>query len=257
MMPSSIRIAVLTVPSPHAWIIINALVERFGPVHVLAEQREGRLDLVRKRVKRLGIATVLGQIGFIAVQKLVERRAQGRIAEIVREMDLNPAPNPACEVYPVGSVNAMACRAALAMVKPDVVLVIGTRIIGRETLAAIEAPVINVHMGWTPKYRGQAGGYWALAMGDKDHAGVTLHLVDDGVDTGAILHQAHFAATAADSFPTYFYIQAGVARQMTVRAVEDAAAGRLVPMASDLPSQQFYHPTLWFYLKTALTIGVW
>jgi methionyl-tRNA formyltransferase len=191
------------------------------------------------------------------LQKLVERRYQPRITEIIGDMSLDIEPNPAAEIYEVGSVNSMACRAALAMIKPDVVLVIGTRIIGKETLAVIDVPVINVHAGWTPGYRGQAGGYWALASGDAEHAGVTIHLVDEGVDTGDILYQERFTATPADSFPTYFYIQAGIARSLVMRAIEDALAGRLSPFKSEMPSQQFYHPTLWRYLWTGFTRGVW
>lgn len=251
------RIAVLTVPSPLAWIVINAIVERFGPVAVLAEGRMGRFDLVRKRLRRQGALIVLGQIGFVFLQKLMDRRQKGRIAEIIEEMGLDPEPNPACDVFQVGSVNAMACRAALAMIKPDVVLVIGTRIIGKETLAAIEVPLINSHAGWNPKYRGQAGGYWALAEDDPEHAGVTVHLVDAGVDTGGILYRERFDATRSDSFSTYFYIQAGVSRRLVVKAIEDALTGTLKPVTSDLPSRQYFHPTLWGYLWTGFTKGIW
>lgn len=256
-MTSSIRVAVLTVPSPHSWIIINSLVERFGPVHVIAEKREERLTLIRRRMKRQGVLTVVGQIGFVLLQKVIQRRARHRIGEIIQDMRLDPQPNPACELYAVGSVNAMACRAALAMIKPDVVLVIGTRIIGRETLSAVNVPVINVHAGWAPRYRGQAGGYWALAEDDPEHAGVTVHLVDQGVDTGAILYQDRFEATPADSFPTYFYMQAGVSRRLVVKAVEDVLAGTVTTVKSDLDSKQYYHPTLWGYLWTAIRRGVW
>jgi methionyl-tRNA formyltransferase len=151
----------------------------------------------------------------------------------------------------------MACRAALAMLNPKVVLVIGTRIIGKETLAAIRAPVINSHAGWNPAYRGQAGGYWALASGDPEHAGVTVHLVDEGVDTGAILYRETFSAAPADSFPTYYYMQAAAARPLVVKALEDALNGTLKPFRGDPPSHQFYHPTLWGYLWTAWRKGVW
>ncbi len=256
-MPETNRIAVLTVPSPHSWIAINALVDRFGPVAVIAEDRIGRFELVRKRLKRQGLVRVTGQIGYVLLQKLIDRRQQSRVAEIIRGMDLKTEPNESCPVYPVGSVNSMACRAALAMIKPEAILVIGTRIIGRETLSAIKVPLLNFHSGWNPKYRGQAGGYWALASGDAEHAGVTVHLVDEGVDTGDILYQAKFAATAADSFQTYYYLQAGVGRPLVVQAVEDALSGALKPFKSTLPSQQFYHPTIWGYLWTALTKGVW
>lgn len=250
-------IAVLTVLSPHSWIAINALVKRFGPVHVITEDRMGKFDLIRKRLKRQGLLTVAGQIGFVLLQKIMDRRQVGRVREIINDLELDTEPNPLCEIYPVGSVNSMACRAALAMINPDVVLVIGTRIIGKETLDAIKVPLINSHAGWNPKYRGQAGGYWALAAGDKEFAGVTVHLVDQGVDTGDILYQERFTATSADSFSTYYFIQAGISRALMIRAIEDATSSKLAPVKSTLPSQQFYHPTLWGYIWTGLTRGVW
>jgi methionyl-tRNA formyltransferase len=226
-------------------------------VTVLTEERQSRGELIRKRIRRQGIIPVLGQIAFVMFQKLIEDRAKPRIDEIVREHELDPSPNAACTILPVRSVNSTACRAALAMLKPDVVLVIGTRIIGRNTLAAIDAPIINYHAGINPKYRGQAGGYWALAMGDPGNAGVTLHLVDEGVDTGGILYQERFTSTTSDSFPTYYYLQAAAARPLVIKAIEDALSDCLKVEDVDLPSRQFHHPTLWFYLWRAWRKGVW
>jgi hypothetical protein len=251
------KIAVLTVPTPESWIIINALAEHFGPVTVIAEERQGKLDLIRKRMKRLGPVTVLGQIGFVLLQSLIARRSHGRIQEIVESERLDPNPNPLCQILPVGSVNAMACRAALAMVKPDVVVVIGTRIIGRQTLDAITVPLINCHSGINPKYRGQAGGYWARAMGDPQNVGVTVHLVDKGVDTGAVLSQDRIDAAQDDTFSSIYFLQAAAIRPLAIKAVEDALSGALKPIQVNLPSQQYFHPTLWFYLWTGWTRGVW
>ena len=36
-----------------------------------------------------------------------------------------------------------------------------------------------------------------------------------------------------------------------------AAIDRLKPTTPDMPSRQWYHPTVWFYLWTGLTRGVW
>jgi methionyl-tRNA formyltransferase len=149
---------------------------------------------------RHGVISVLGQVGFILFLRLLAVRVGARVAEIVAEQGIDPQPNPTCELLPVGSVNSMACRAALAMLKPEVVLVIGTGIIGGQTLRSIAVPVINFHSGIMPKYRGQAGGDWALASGDPANAGVTVHLVNEGVDTGPVLYQARFTATLKDNF---------------------------------------------------------
>ena len=200
---------------------------------------------------------MVGQAGFTLVQRTMARLSGARIAEIVLEAEADLRPSADCEVIPVGSVNSDACRRLLAARDPAVVVVFGTRVIGAKTLAVLKVPILNLHSGINPKYRGQAGGYWALALGDPEHAGVTVHLVDAGVDTGEVLYQDTFKATARDNYNTYFYLQAAALRPLAVKAVGDALAGTLRPFKPDMPSEQYVHPTLWFYLWTGFTRGVW
>lgn len=47
--------------------------------------------------------------------------------------------------------------------------------------------VINCHMGILPKYRGMDLPEWAILNGDLNSVGCSVHLMDEGVDTGAIL----------------------------------------------------------------------
>ena len=101
------------------------------------------------------------------------------------------------------------------------------------------------------------GGYWALATGDAANFGSTVHLVDAGVDTGAVLRQTRGAAEPGDTIATYALRQAALSRGMCADVVDDTLAGRFRPFTPDLPSRQWYHPTLWFYLWTGLTKGVW
>jgi len=119
------------------------------------------------------------------------------------------------------------------------------------------APFINYHAGVNPKYRGQNGAYWARSNADADHAGITVHLVDEGVDTGGILYQARAEFEPDDNISTYQHRQIAVALPLLIRAIEDALAGRLEPHQVDLPSRQWFHPTLWAYFKTGLKQGVW
>jgi len=39
--------------------------------------------------------------------------------------------------------------------------------------------------------------------------------------------------------------------------MEDALAGRLAPYRRDLPSRQYFAPTVWFYFWAGLRRGVW
>jgi folate-dependent phosphoribosylglycinamide formyltransferase PurN len=251
------RIVVLTVGGPLEWITVNALARRFGPVSVLIEEPEPRSVFLKRRLRKLGPLEVAGQMAFALLQKAIARRSAARVSEIHATYGLETAPAPECPIHLVGSVNSDACRAALRRLDPDVVVVHGTRIIRRDTLRAIRAPFINYHAGINPKYRGQHGGYWARAARDLEHLGVTVHLVDEGVDTGGVLYQARVEPTADDNITTYQHLQAAVAQPLIVRAVEDALSGSLRPRRVELPSRQWFHPTIWGYLRTGLAQGVW
>jgi hypothetical protein len=44
---------------------------------------------------------------------------------------------------------------------------------------------------------------------------------------------------------------------LLLSAVEDALEGQLRPRRINLPSRQWFHPTLWGYLRTGLAQQVW
>lgn len=249
-------IVVLTSGGPLSHIVVNGLIERLGPVTVIEEEPEGKGAIIRRRVRMLGWATALGQIGFGVAQRFLWPNAE-RITEIWRTHGLDPSPPRAVAVYRVSSINSDACRTLLRALQPDAVAVYGTRILKRGTLRSVAAPFINYHAGINPKYRGQHPGYWALAEGDAENAGVTIHLVDEGVDTGSVLYQARVQFSANDTIASYQHVQAAHALPLFARALDDARQGRLEPRRVDLPSRQYFPPTLWGYVATGLSRGVW
>jgi folate-dependent phosphoribosylglycinamide formyltransferase PurN len=145
---------------------------------------------------------------------------------------------------------------ALRDLAPQVVVVAGTRIISQSVLEAITATFINLHAGMTPRYRGVHGGYWALACGDREHCGVTVHVVDPGVDTGDVIAQARIEPTERDTFATYPLLQLVAGLPLLTGAVRAALEGTLQQRPASGPSRQWYHPTLWGYLVTWLRRGV-
>jgi folate-dependent phosphoribosylglycinamide formyltransferase PurN len=251
----------LTAQGPLSRIVTNGLAARlgalgFGPLTVIAEEPETRSAVMWRRMRLLGPLQAAGQVALALALKLDPHRKQ-RLARVLREHALDTSPNSLVTVLSVPSVNSDICRDYLAKLAPAVVAVYGTRLLKRETLAAVRAPFINYHAGITPKYRGQDPAYWARATGDHENAGVTIHLVDEGVDTGAVLYQARVAFSANDTISTYQYVQAATALPLFARAIEDASQGRLAPKAVDLPSRKWFPPTLWGYLATGLTRGIW
>ncbi|HTQ38478.1 MAG TPA: formyl transferase [Pirellulales bacterium] len=95
---------------------------------------------------------------------------------------------PRCPQLAVTSINDEAVVGLLQQSRPDLVLVWGTSIIRRTVLQAAGC-FVNVHAGITPLYRGAHGAFWAAMNNDQAHLGITLHRVDEGIDTGRILQQ--------------------------------------------------------------------
>lgn len=251
------RVVLLTCEGESGHIAACYLASRFRDLAVIVEQPESRATFLRRRLKRLGALTVAGQVAFTLFQRLQQRLARKRIQSILASLGLDARMPEGIPVARVSSVNAPECIDMLKRLDPAVVLVVGTRIIAGDVLGSVAAPFINYHAGITPKYRGVHGGYWALAEGDRENCGSTVHLVDEGIDSGAILYQARIDPTPDDNFSTYPYLQMVAALPMLAQAAQDAAAGRLVRRESDLPSRLWSHPTIWGYLAIGLGRGVW
>ena len=60
------------------------------------------------------------------------------------------------------------------------------RLLKAETLSAFSHGVVNVHGGLLPEYRGSYCNIHAILNGDSEF-GVTLHYIDQGVDTGDVV----------------------------------------------------------------------
>jgi folate-dependent phosphoribosylglycinamide formyltransferase PurN len=236
----------------------NGLKESFEIDTVIVEGGTSRKTFLKRRISKLGIWEVFGQMLFTALCVPVLRRTSGdRIEKIKNEYRLDYTPIEADKVKRVSSVNSPECLSILKDIDPDVIIVNGTRIISKKILNAVHAPFINTHVGITPRYRGVHGAYWALAQDDRAHCGVTVHLVDAGIDTGNILYQSIIDPRAIDNFTTYTYMQMGEGIGLMKKAVRDALDNSIKPKAAaDTDSKLWYHPTLWGYLYKRVFKGV-
>jgi peptidoglycan/xylan/chitin deacetylase (PgdA/CDA1 family)/folate-dependent phosphoribosylglycinamide formyltransferase PurN len=85
-----------------------------------------------------------------------------------------------------GNLNGDAAVAALGDCGADLGIVLGTRILKPSTFGVPRQGCINLHKGKVPEYRGMPPGFWELYDGATT-AGVTVHFVDKGLDTGDIV----------------------------------------------------------------------
>ena len=70
--------------------------------------------------------------------------------------------------------------------KPDLVLFFGCKLIDTTQFTC---PVLNLHLGLSPYYRGSGTNFWALHNGEPEAVGATIHIATHQVDGGPILAQ--------------------------------------------------------------------
>lgn len=91
---------------------------------------------------------------------------------------------------------------AVAVFQPDLVVLAGfMRILAPTFVRRFEGRIINTHPALLPSFPGAHGVRDALAHGVKV-TGCTVHVVDDGVDTGPIIAQAAVPVREDDDEPT-------------------------------------------------------
>jgi len=255
-MNKDLKIVMLVGKDDSSNIMYHALKDTFQIEKVIIEEAVSKKKMISNRIKRLGFMKVFGQVLFILFNKLLSRFSRSRIEEIMKLNGLNNKVIDEGKLVYVDSINDEKVIEILQKTDPDAVVVNGTRIISERVLNSIPKPFVNTHAGITPKYRGVHGGYWALANGDAEHCGVTVHLVDAGIDTGGVLYQETISITEKDSFNTYPMLQLAKAIPLMERALGDIQTDTVNLKQIDLPSKLWYHPTLWRYIGTFLRQGV-
>ena len=249
-------ILLLCGPGDSSRAVYWALKESQNLVAVVQEDKPSAKRLIQRRIKRLGVWVVVGQLIFMVLNKMRARFMSVQIRGLFEQLNLRVDEIPSQDMIKVENANSDVSVETLRKLQPAIVVVNGTRILSKSVLNSCDAKFINTHLGITPRYRGVHGGYWALANDDKDHCGVTVHLVDEGIDTGDVLYQGTIAPARNDSFNTYPVRQLSVGIPLILKAIEDIAGNRIQLKPGTGPSKLYYHPTIWSYVLTYLRRGV-
>lgn len=100
------------------------------------------------------------------------------------------------------------------------------KILPAALLALPKLGALNVHPSLLPKYRGATPLQTALRNGDAQ-TGVSIMLMDAGMDTGPLVLQERAAIDAAEDYGTLHDRLADTGAQLLARALEAAKAGKL------------------------------
>lgn len=99
-------------------------------------------------------------------------------------------------LFPVavcGNHNSAHALVKLKQWLPDLIIFTGGDIVRGDLLEIPRLGVLNVHLGLLPEVRGMSTPEWSLLLNLP--LGITIHLLDRGIDTGPILLRHEFSIT--------------------------------------------------------------
>lgn len=132
----------------------------------------------------------------------------------------------------------------VASLKPDLlVLAYVTQFVPKAMIDLATYGGINFHPSLLPKYRGGSAMNWAIINGETE-TGITIHQIDEGVDSGPIILQEKVPIDPDDSVKTLYFgkiYPLGV--KMVAEAVRLIREGKAQPIPQD-ESQATFQPVI-------------
>lgn len=98
-----------------------------------------------------------------------------------------------------GAINDADIVREIMDLNPDLLICYGSSLIKSGLLQKFKGRFLNVHLGLSPYYRGAGTNIWPLINGEPDMVGATFMYIDEGIDTGRIIHQIRADIFLGDS----------------------------------------------------------
>jgi methionyl-tRNA formyltransferase len=174
------------------------------------------------------------------------RGAAARALAAVRRAAPKPSPGdvaPAAaltmpEPFVVPALNDPAAIGHLRAVAPDVLVYTGGGILRDELIGTPRLGVLNAHMAHLPDYKGMNVLEWAIYHGDSP--AVTVHFIDRGIDTGAVLFEREVAVRPGDTLASVRERAAQASVDGIADAVRGLATGTIEPVAQPQGGKQYF-----------------
>ncbi len=104
-----------------------------------------------------------------------------------------------------GILNSEESVKVLKEIQPDLLFQCGAGIIKRQTFQTARFGMLNLHHGIIPSILGMHSVMWAIREHKMNWIGISLHMIDEGIDTGALIGQARCCIEAGDDLANILY----------------------------------------------------
>ncbi|MDD5591172.1 MAG: methionyl-tRNA formyltransferase [Dehalococcoidales bacterium] len=141
-----------------------------------------------------------------------------------------------------GSLQKMEAVSGLATLRPDIIVVAAFgQILPRSVLDIPRCGCINLHPSLLPKFRGASPVASAILSG-ADFTGVSIMLMDEGVDTGPILARAQIPISRRDTTGSLTAKLSRISAQLLLSVLPSWVKGTLSPQPQEEAGASYCRP---------------
>lgn len=203
--------------------IINA---RKDDIIGIAVSKGNRLTINKNKSKfayLLSLLLIMGIIHFIKnswlTLKFKLQKKISKIGFIKNPSILTYAKSLGIPIYDIKSPNNAKFLATLSKLKPDIIINQSQSILKKQLLSIPKIGTVNRHNAILPKNRGRLTPFWVLYK-NEGTTGVSIHFVDEGIDSGNIIVQEQYDVSDNDTFNTLVEKNYQIAKIAMLRALK-------------------------------------
>lgn len=199
---------------------------------------------IKFRIKRYGIFKFIDEVIYRLFETIIQKNSK-IYGEYFNDLD-----NLKID-YISSKINNNETEQEIRKFKPDILIVFGTSIVKKNIFCIPQVAALNIHPGINPKYKG-GGSFWAVKTKDFENYGFTIHLVDEGIDTGDIVLSKQIEFEQKDKILPHMYSKFTIeATKELIKLLKDFEQTKIIKKITPLTNEDGYHTWLGMsdYLK--------
>lgn len=138
------------------------------------------------------------------------------------------------------NINSKGSITILKQFNPDLIIsVLGNEIFKKSILELPKNGCINLHTSHLPKYRGMMPTFWAM-LNDEKEIGVSVFVMDEGIDSGPIIDQELVPISKSDSQKDIITKTKSLGMRLLLNSIEKIKTGKVEFINNDDGKSTYY-----------------